>query len=46
MYSNSDVDADASADIDADAELPTPRFQNGLFILFFYFMMIKFTYFE
>ena len=46
MYSNADADADVNADAGADAEMSMLRFPNSLFILFFYSMMIKFTYFE
>ena len=46
MYSNADANADVNANADADAEMSMPRFPNSLFILFFYSMMIKFTYFE
>ena len=46
MYSNADANADVNADADADAKMSMPRFPNSLFILFFYSMMIKFTYFE
>ena len=46
MYSNADANADVNADADADAEMSMLIFSNSLFILFFYSMMIKFTYFE